>query len=99
MVKCSTGLKDMGNKLSLRAKIALNFYRSLHTLCLLPAFCLAPILGRFSRRIKEGFNDYFGNVKTPAEMKKPVFWVHGVSMGESMVALGFVKELKKNYTE
>ena len=87
----------MENKLSLRASIALGFYRGLYALCLIPAFCVAPILGKFSRRIKEGFNDYFGNVKIPSEMKEPVLWVHGVSMGESMVALGFAKELRKIY--
>ena len=87
----------MENKLSLRASIALCIYRGLHALCMLPAFCVAPILGKFFIRIKEGFNDYFGNVKVPAEMKKPVLWVHGVSMGESMVALGFAKELRKLY--
>ncbi|MBQ2591888.1 MAG: hypothetical protein II567_01230, partial [Candidatus Riflebacteria bacterium] len=87
----------MENKLSLRASIALGIYRGLYALCLIPAFCVAPILGKFSRRIKEGFNDYFGNVKIPSEMKEPVLWVHGVSMGESMVALGFVKELRKIY--
>ena len=89
----------MANKLSFRAKIALYFYRGLYTLCMVPAFCLAPILGKFSRRVKEGFNDYFGNVKTPSNFKKPVLWVHGVSMGESMVALGFAKELRKTYPE
>ena len=89
----------MENKLSLRASIALGFYRCLHALCMLPAFCVAPILGKFFRRIEEGFNDYFGNVKIPAEMKKPVLWVHGVSMGESMVALGFAKELRKIYPQ
>ncbi len=87
----------MENKLSLRASIALGIYRGLYALCLIPAFCVAPILGKFSRRIKEGFNDYFGNVIIPSEMKEPVLWVHGVSMGESMVALGFVKELRKIY--
>ncbi|MBR4570628.1 MAG: hypothetical protein IKO19_08225 [Candidatus Riflebacteria bacterium] len=89
----------MENKLSLRASIALAIYRCLHGLCMLPAFCVAPILGKFFRRIEEGFNDYFGNVKIPAEMKKPVLWVHGVSMGESMVALGFAKELRKLYPQ
>ncbi len=89
----------MANKLSIRAKIALYFYRGLYALCMIPAFCIAPILGKFSRRVKEGFNDYFGNVKSPSIFKKPVLWVHGVSMGESMVALGFAKELRKTYPE
>ncbi len=89
--------KDMENKLSLRAIVSLWFYRSLHILFLLPSVCFAPILGKFSRRIKEGFNDYFGNVKLPKKFNKPVLWVHGVSMGESMVALGFAKELRKVY--
>lgn len=87
----------MGNKLSLKARITLFTYRTLHILGLIPALCLAPILGRFSRRIKEGFNDYFGNVKLPTKTTKPVLWIHAVSMGESMVAIGFAKALRNTY--
>ena len=89
----------MENNLSLRAKTALWLYRGLHTLFTIPAACLAPFLGKFSRRIKEGFNDYFGNVMLPKDFSRPVLWVHGVSMGESMVALGFAKELRKVYPQ
>lgn len=99
MGKCAMEAKDMENRLSIRAKATLYLYRGLHAFVLFPTLCLAPILGKFSRRIKEGFNDYFGNVKLPKEFKKPVLWVHGVSMGESMVALGFAKELKKKYPD
>ncbi len=97
MVRCATVHKDMANKLSLRAKIALGFYRTLYGVFLLTSLPVAPFLGKISRRVKEGFNDYFGNVKLPQTTNKPVLWVHGVSMGESMVALGFAKELRKLY--
>lgn len=89
----------MANKLGIRAKLALYFYRGLYAVCMLPVFCMAPILGKFSRRVKEGFCDYLGNVKLPNSFNKPVLWVHGVSMGESMVALGFAKELRKAYPQ
>ena len=97
MGKCATELKDMENKLSFRARLALIIYRVLYFLLMIPILCVAPILGKFSRRVKEGFNDYLGNVKLPKSFNKPVLWVHGVSMGESMVALGFAKELRNLY--
>lgn len=89
----------MENNLSLRAKSVLYFYRGLYALATVVAAGLSPVLNKYSRRVKEGFNDYLGNVEIPDKSNKPVLWVHGVSMGESMVALGFAKELKKLYPE
>lgn len=99
MAKCAMEPRDMENKLSLRAKSALYFYRGLHALVSVAAVGLTPVLPRYFLRIKEGFNDYLGNVEKPKQQKKPILWVHGVSMGESMVALGFAKELRKLYPE
>lgn len=89
----------MENNMSFRAKATLGFYRTLHLVASVAAIGITPVLSRYSRRVKEGFNDYLGNVQCPVAAKKPVLWVHGVSMGESMVALGFAKELKKLYPE
>lgn len=89
----------MGNNLSIRAKAALLFYRGLYATAAPLAFAAAPLMARFSRRVKDGINDYLGNVETPKTSRKPVLWVHGVSMGESMVALGFAKELRKKYPD
>ena len=52
---------------------------------------LLPILERKFKRIKEGFSDYFG-LYGKLEGKNRV-WIHGVSMGESMVACGFAQKL------
>ena len=97
--RCAMGLNAMENKLSLKAKSALYFYRGLYALLSVAAAGLSPVLNKYSRRVKEGFNDYLGNVEMPEKLNKPVLWVHGVSMGESMVALGFAKELKKLYPQ
>jgi 3-deoxy-D-manno-octulosonic-acid transferase len=52
---------------------------------------LLPILERKFKRIKEGFSDYFGLYE---KLKgKNRVWIHGVSMGESMVACGFAQKL------
>lgn len=75
---------------------ALQAYRLLHGLAVLPTAALVPVLQKRSRRISEGFKDYFGLVDRAA---KPVLWVHGVSMGESMVAAGFAGELRKRFPE
>lgn len=79
-----------------RNMAALQAYRLLHGFAALPAATLAPFLQGRSRRISEGFKDYFGLVDRAAS---PVLWVHGVSMGESMVAAGFAVELRKKFPE
>ncbi|MDD3147177.1 MAG: glycosyltransferase N-terminal domain-containing protein [Candidatus Riflebacteria bacterium] len=84
----------MAIELSARAFAALQTYRLLHGFVSMSAAASVPFLGKFSRRINIGFKDYLGFV-TPAQ--KPVLWVHGVSMGESMVAAGFAAELKRRF--
>ncbi len=88
--------QDMALELSSRAFVALQTYRLLHGFASLSAAASVPFLGHFSRRIAAGFNDYLGNVD---RAQKPVLWVHGVSMGESMVAGGFAAELKRRFPE
>lgn len=80
-----------------KALLALFCYRLaaiLVTILLLP---LSPVLGRYSRRVKDGFDDFMGLV--PEIDERPVLWVHGVSMGESMVAAGFALELQQQYPQ
>lgn len=81
--------------LKIRAFIALQLYRFAYTLAMVPAVLCLPLLRRYSRRLREGISDYLGFVSPIAE--RPSFWVHGVSMGESMVSAGFAVELKKRF--
>ncbi len=80
--------------LSRKAFLALQAYRLLHGVAAMTGAAAAPILSHYSRRVKNGFKDFFGQVQTATG---PVLWVHGVSMGESMVAAGFVAELRKRF--
>jgi len=80
--------------LSRKAFLALQAYRLLHGFAAMTGAAAAPILSHYSRRVKNGFKDFFGQVQTATG---PVLWVHGVSMGESMVAAGFVAELRKRF--
>lgn len=86
--------QDMASELSSRAFAALQTYRLLHGFASLTAAASVPFLGHFSRRIAGGFKDYLGNV---VRAKGPVLWVHGVSMGESIVAAGFAMELRRRF--
>lgn len=84
-------------KLKFRALMALFCYRVaaiLTTSLLLP---MSPILGRYSRRVKDGFNDFLGLV--PIIDGRKTLWIHGVSMGESMVAAGFALELQRQFPQ
>lgn len=100
MAKCGMGLIDMENKkLGFRAKSALYLYRCMHVIATTCALGTIPFLIANFKRVREGFDDYLGNVQIPEKNGKPVLWIHGVSMGESMVAIGFAKELKKLYPE
>ncbi|HOI92435.1 MAG TPA: glycosyltransferase N-terminal domain-containing protein, partial [Candidatus Rifleibacterium sp.] len=80
--------------LSRKAFLALQAYRLLHGFAAMTGAAAAPVLSHYSRRVKNGFKDFFGQVQTATG---PVLWVHGVSMGESMVAAGFVTELRKKF--
>ena len=82
----------------MRNKFALVMYRFLYGLASATIASYSLFAMRGFRRIKEGFTDYLGLLEpVKSAYGKPVFWVHGVSMGESMVAIGFVEELKNNF--
>jgi len=68
-------------------------YQALFGALLLGAGAAAPLLGRFSRRIREGCHEYFGGLPRPPA--GPLAWVHGVSMGESAVAGAVMDELRR----
>lgn len=78
---------------SFRARAELAGYQAAAALVSLLGAASLPFLPRFSRRIRQGFFDYLGLLAKPEN--RPVLWVHGVSMGESMVAMAFAGELKK----
>ncbi|HPT46590.1 MAG TPA: glycosyltransferase N-terminal domain-containing protein [Candidatus Rifleibacterium sp.] len=83
----------MEPEMTLRARMALNAYRLLHGLAFIPAAASLPVLEHYSRRLATGLSDYLGNVP---RAEKPTLWIHGVSMGESMVAAGFAAELRRH---
>lgn len=80
--------------LSRKAFMALQAYRLLHGFAAMTGAAAAPVLSHYSRRVKNGFKDFLGQVQTATG---PVLWVHGVSMGESMVAAGFITELRRRF--
>ena len=78
------------------AFITLQFYRLLHAMALAAIAPVLPFLDAGSRRVKEGFYHFLGQVPSAI---RPVLWVHGVSMGEALVASGFAAELKKQFPQ
>ncbi|MBF0501663.1 MAG: hypothetical protein HQM09_16105 [Candidatus Riflebacteria bacterium] len=73
---------------------------------LLAAAAGAPLLTRYVRRIGEGFHHYFGGLPMPATRKNEVLhrtacdegsliWIHGVSLGESLVGGTLISALRK----
>lgn len=88
--------QDMATDLNWRVRAALLIYRMFFGFAALLALPLVPLLRLRSRRISAGFHDYLGLVR---KTTRPALWVHGVSMGESMVAAGFVMELKKRFPD
>lgn len=85
------------NSCSRRARLELAAYNGLGGLVALGAAAGVPILRRYFSRIDEGFTDYLGLLAQP--QKRPALWVHGVSMGESLVAMAFAAELKKMFPD
>ncbi len=85
-------------ELSFSAKATLVSYRALYMFLLSPVIALYPFLKHFSRRLQEGLIDYLG-LLPPTDPNNKVFWVHGVSMGESSVAFALIEELKKLFPE
>lgn len=80
---------------SFREKAALLSYRAASLLAFALAFPLSPVLARCSRRVKDGYNDFLGKLQPQSDTR--AIWVHGVSMGESMVAMGFIKEIRRRF--
>ncbi|PKL44435.1 MAG: hypothetical protein CVV41_07295 [Candidatus Riflebacteria bacterium HGW-Riflebacteria-1] len=83
--------------LSLRAQAALACYRLGFGVAGMAAAAAVPWLSLYSRRVKEGYADYFGQVRRCTG--RDVFWIHAVSMGEAMVAYGFAAELKREFAD
>jgi 3-deoxy-D-manno-octulosonic-acid transferase len=88
---------DDKRMLSLRAKSEFAAYQSLAGAVALLGAASVPVLERKFARISEGFSHYLGRVPVPANT--PSIWVHGVSMGESLVAISFARELKQKFPE
>lgn len=84
-------------KLSFREEAALFACRCVSTAALSLLLPLSPLLARYSRRVRDGYDDFLGNLNAHPG-PRPV-WVHGVSMGESMVAMGLIRELKKRFAQ
>ncbi|HNV68440.1 MAG TPA: glycosyltransferase N-terminal domain-containing protein [Candidatus Ozemobacteraceae bacterium] len=61
----------------------------------LPLLALGPVLTRFSRRVRHGIPHLLGQLPIPS--CGPLIWLHGVSQGESMVAIGLGEHLKHRY--
>ncbi len=101
MARCCTASQDMAadlrKKLTVRARIALRLYRATMSSASALAELTSPMLKHCSRRVKDGLPHYQGQLPLP--LKKPVLWVHGVSMGESMVAVGFATELRRRFPD
>lgn len=83
--------------LSFRARTALILYRLAFGLASMTTAAAVPWLGLYSRRVRDGFADYLGQVMRCKS--EHVFWMHAVSMGEAMVAFGFVEGLKREYSD
>ena len=82
---------------SLRAKVEMAAYQALGGAVALAGAGAVPVLRHYFSRIDEGFSHYLGNLPRPG--RRPALWVHGVSMGESLVAISFAAELKKMFPE
>jgi 3-deoxy-D-manno-octulosonic-acid transferase len=73
-------------------------YQALAAWLTLPCASLAPLGGRWSRRLAEGFPHFLGRLPrwpaTPGTEDQGRVWVHGVSVGESLVAFAVLAGLK-----
>lgn len=71
------------------------FLRLLFWLILLP---LSPLLMFYSERVRYGFRDYFGHVSKDlrcfTSIEGPLFWIHGVSIGELNAARPVLERLR-----
>ncbi|NLI76997.1 MAG: hypothetical protein GX442_11220, partial [Candidatus Riflebacteria bacterium] len=56
---------------------------------------LVPWLAAREQRVREGFPHYLGGVPRPPD--GPLVWVHGVSLGESLVACALMERLRREW--
>ena len=84
-------------KLSLKEWAWLAFYQGLFAGVSILGAGAVPFLARKYKRIDDGVSDYFGGFK-PIFGKKNI-WIHGVSMGESLVACGVAAEIIKRHPD
>jgi len=83
-----------------RPKLAISLYRIIYAAASVIAYATVPYAEHFFRRIAQGMHDFNGLLPKNENLnKKPVFWVHAVSMGESLVANGFISELRHAFPE
>ncbi|MDD3000994.1 MAG: glycosyltransferase N-terminal domain-containing protein [Candidatus Riflebacteria bacterium] len=81
-----------------RPNLAISLYRIIYTSASVVAYGAVPYAKYFARRVAEGLNNFNGHLPQNESLnKKPVFWVHAVSMGESLVANGFISELRQAF--
>ncbi|MGM0600133.1 MAG: 3-deoxy-D-manno-octulosonic acid transferase [Candidatus Rifleibacteriota bacterium] len=85
------------NNYSKRAWLEFCAYQSLAAYLSIFSAAALPLAEKKWLRMNEGFTDYLGLV--PRVEPNKCLWVHGVSMGEAMVAEGFAKELKTKFPE
>lgn len=81
---------------SLAARAGFAFYRTAFLCATFGARALVTFMpDKLSRRVAQGHDALLGKVEPVS--KKPVIWVHGVSMGESLVASAIASELRREY--
>ena len=68
-----------------RPNLAISLYRIIYAAASVIAYATVPYAEHFFRRIAQGMHDFNGLLPKNENLnKKPVFWVHAVSMGESL---------------
>ncbi|MFZ2958301.1 MAG: glycosyltransferase N-terminal domain-containing protein [Candidatus Ozemobacteraceae bacterium] len=78
------------------ASLASAFSQGAIGAALLAIASTTPLLARSLRRVREGFHHYFGGLPLPAGCRKnaPLIWIHGVSLGESLVGGTLMRALR-----
>ena len=80
----------------LSSSLSFGAYQTLYGLAILTSGFVLPVLEKRSKRVGEGFTDYLGYLPLPPD-DRPLIWVHGVSLGESLVASGIMQALRTSY--
>ncbi len=94
MEKASPG-DSFPEMISPRGLAGLAGYQLLFGCALMAGAGLVPWLSSASRRVREGFHHYLGRLPMPPS--GPLAWVHGVSMGETLVACGLIEALRARF--